>query len=156
MVSSMTPTQWEMFVKAVAAHVDPVLASMLFATEFQEFDQAKKIVRVATLKKFILFQDLFIEQKKIYQEYLDRVFGFQAMLVVEFNKTAALPKMVQQVPLIDRSISQPQVSVKNYTAEKQRSLDVSDIKKWKITHALLEHFGGSVKEIVKDTHEFDA
>ena len=154
-----TLSQWDMFVKTVAAHVDPVLASILFATEFQAFDQAQKIVHVATLKKFILFQDLFIEQKKIYQQYLDRIFGFQTVLVVDFNKIAEVATMAK--PILQKSV-EAQPTVKNYSlisqkkAAKESSVDLSDTKKWKITHALLDHFGGSVKEIVKDTHEFDA
>ena len=52
-VAAAPVSNWEMFVRAVAAHVDPVLASMLFATEFVSFDQTQKIVRVATLKKFV-------------------------------------------------------------------------------------------------------
>lgn len=154
----VTSTQWEMFVKVVAAHVDPVLASMLYATEVLHFDSTQKIVRVATLKKFILFQDLFIEQKKIYQEYLDRIFGFQTVLVVEFINVAEPKKAV--VVQNTKNFEQPEMrkheATKSLNVENQRSLDVSDHQKWKVTHALLEHFGGTVKEIIKDTHEFDA
>ncbi len=152
-------SKWEMFVRAVVAHVDPVLASMLYATEFVEFDQSQKIVRVATLKKFVLFQDLFIEQKKIYQEYLDRIFGFQTMLIVNFINTAQPVKTVvslQSAKNIEQPITSKADVVKNSKIEKRRSFDISDQKKWKVTHALLEHFGGTVKEIIKDTHEFDA
>ena len=39
----------------------------------------------------------------------------------------------------------------------ERTVDVADEKKWKITHMLLDNFGGSVREIIKDTtNEFDA
>jgi 5'(3')-deoxyribonucleotidase len=152
-------SKWEMFVRACAAHVDPVLASMLYATEFVQFDQPQKIVRVATLKKFVLFQDLFIEQKKIYQEYLDRIFGFQTVLVVEFINVAEPKKVVsavQNTKNFEQPVMRKNEAIKSVNVEKQRSLDVSDQQKWKVTHALLEHFGGTVKEIIKDTHEFDA
>ncbi|MBP6892463.1 hypothetical protein KBB68_02670 [Candidatus Babeliales bacterium] len=152
-------SQWEMFVRVVAAHVDPVLASMLYATKFVHFDQIQKIVRVATLKKFVLFQDLFIEQKKVYQEYLDRIFGFQTVLIVDFINIAESKKIVvpeDNVKNVEQPVLRKYETVKHQNVEKQRSLDVSDQQKWKVTHALLEHFGGTVKEIIKDTHEFDA
>ena len=165
--------QWDMFIKVVVAHVDPVLASMLYATKFLQFDAAQKVVRVATLKKFILFQDLFIEQKHLYQEYLDRIFGFQTLLIVDFTNVVE-PKKVELKVLesqrIEHTVSatdlqseyrsqaqgQKQAVVQKYPRSVDRSLDVSDTQKWKVTNALLEHFGGTVREIVKDIHEFDA
>jgi hypothetical protein len=154
-------SQWDMFVKVVAAHVDPVLASMLYATQFVKFDQTQHIVHVATLKKFVLFQDLFIEQKKNYQEYLDRIFGFKTVLVVDFvlvSEKIVVKK--NEVKNFETSSAQNQKKdVQKQVLPKQvlqKTVDVSDQKKWKVTHALLEHFGGTVKEIVKEKHEFDA
>lgn len=161
--------EWSTFVKVVVAHVDPVLASMLYVTEFLSFDEKQKVVRVATLKKFSLFQDLFIEQKKIYQEYLDRIFGFNAMLVVEFINVTE-PKAISSQSVISKSREQVsseifikntdtvyKVHPKNMRVENEHFADVSDSKRWKVTHALLEHFGGTVREVIKDTtHEFDA
>ena len=77
---------FKQFVTMSAAHIDPVLTSMLYATDLIQFDKARQIVEINTLKKFILFQDLFLEQKNIYQKYLDQVFGYQTTLVVQFNK----------------------------------------------------------------------
>lgn len=156
--------QWTMFIKVVAAHIDPVLASILYATEFLQFDVEQKVVRVATLKKFILFQDLFVEQKKIYQEYLDRIFGFQTMLLVEFTNVAEPKKIEFKIIDSDATHKVQQESPKRVLRKESRSLeksvdgllDISDIKKWQVTHALLEHFGGTVREIIKDTDGFDA
>lgn len=170
---------WKQFVQTVSAHIDPVLASMLYATDLVQFDRTRQMVEVVTLKKFVLFQDLFLEQKHVYQEYLNRLFGFQAMLVVQFIKVEA-PIMIQPravqgaidsaAPVLmvprprqmttpapmayfgKRSEQQQPVPV----ALNERAIDVSDTKKWKITHSLLQHFGGTVREIIKDTHEFDA
>lgn len=146
--------QWEMFVKVVVAHIDPVLASMLYVTQFLEFDATKKIVRVATLKKFVLFQDLFIEQKKFYQEYLDRVFGFDTLLVVEFINVD-MPRKIEPKVITEKNIETTVVKKSETSLVKVQSrgneykdLDLSDKTKWKMTHALLEHFGGTVKEIV--------
>lgn len=175
--------QWGMFVKVVLAHVDPVLASVLLATDFVSFDQGQKVVRVATLKKFMLFQDLFIDQKKVYQEYLDRIFGFQVLLIVEFSKVDDGKRYERQRPSPVESVSastmpaptlstQPSLQTLTGTAmpvarekygatnqsiyyKREKSFDVSDVKKWTISNALLECFGGSVKEIIKDTHELD-
>ena len=114
--------QWDMFVKVVCAHVDPVLASMLYATELVQFDGQQKIVRVATLKKFVLFQDLFIEQKKVYQEYLDRIFGFQTMLLVEFSKIteqkALEPKLLEPKDLDSKSGQERSSGLKMSTSKK--------------------------------------
>jgi hypothetical protein len=146
---------WSTFVKMVVAHVDPVLASMLYATEFKSFEAAQKVVRVATLKKFILFQDLFIEQKQHYQEYLDRVFGFGTVLVVEFVNAAVSEKPVlkPRTQVADQSVLAP---AKVQSKASVSSSEFTDTKKWKLTHALLQCFGGNVREIVKDNHEFDA
>ena len=35
---------------------DPVLASILYATEFVQFDKSQKIIRISTLKKFVLLK----------------------------------------------------------------------------------------------------
>lgn len=174
----------------MSAHIDPVLASMLYATDLIQFDRTRQMVEVVTLKKFVLFQDLFLEQKHVYQEYLNRLFGFQAMLVVQFTKVEA-PVVMQHravqvaaestAPVVMAAKPQLPVSaapsaVKRTAAPapmayygkraapqqsapvalNERAIDVSDTKKWKITHTLLQHFGGTVREIIKDTHEFDA
>ncbi|MCX5924160.1 MAG: hypothetical protein NTZ68_01935 [Candidatus Dependentiae bacterium] len=179
--------KWQMFVKAVHAHIDPVLASMLFETDFIKFDQAKKIIHLVTLKKFTMFQDLFIEQRSAYQEYLDRIFGFKSILVVEFIKTTERRRVEEEKrqPVVsgatrpsgsdmgrtvndrtvnnrtvnnrtvnDRTISDRTVSVS--LSKNEKNIDIADETKWKLTHRLLENFGGTVREIVKDSHEFDA
>ena len=132
---------WDMFVKVVVAHVDPVLASMLYATEFKEFDQTQKIVRIATLKKFVLFQDLFIEQKKNYQEYLDRIFGYQAVLVVEFTKSSQpikiVPKMVETKKM---ELGNQVMHSKNAEPKK---IDISDQKKLETYPCLARAFWGN-------------
>lgn len=172
---------WKQFVQTVSAHIDPVLASMLYATELVQFDRARQTIEVVTLKKFVLFQDLFLEQKHVYQEYLNRLFGFQATLIVQFTKVDApmavqprivstvsdniapvvMPPKPKQAPVSSPAPtayygrkSTPQQSAP--VALNERSIDVSDTKKWKITHSLLQQFGGTVREIIKDTHEFDA
>lgn len=175
---------WKTFVTIVGAHIDPILASILHATDLVQFDRSRHIVEISTLKKFILFQDLFVEQKKDYQPYLNQVFGYQITLVVQFNKKeeivqqvvastttksevtshnvvasrtpTAVNKSSMSQPTFGRRTQQryqaPQVYDKN-----ERTVDVTDSKKWKVTHMLLEHFGGTVREIIKDTtDEFNA
>lgn len=185
--------KWQMFIKVVHAHIDPVLASMLFETDFIKFDHAKKIVHLVTLKKFTMFQDLFIEQRTNYQEYLDRIFGFKTVLVVEFVKISEKKKMDEQKKETSGSVVQmhsTQVTSSNAIGSAQsrrqatgqrtydraaassrnvgdrsvsvsvgrneKNIDITDEKKWKLTHKLLEHFGGTVREIIKDSNEFDA
>ena len=162
--------EWCTFVKMVVAHIDPVLASILYATQFQEFDKSQKIVRISTLKKFVLFQDLFFEQKKIYQEYLDRIFGFGATLVVDFSlvdqprkKEAVIVTGEKNDDILEKNkknLSDTAVMIKPKMSEyrpqkniQNVSFDISDKSKWKVTHALLEHFGGTVREIIKDVYE---
>ena len=178
---------FKQFVTMSAAHIDPVLTSMLYATDLIQFDKARQIVEINTLKKFILFQDLFLEQKNIYQKYLDQVFGYQTTLVVQFNKkeeivpeekaTSQEVKKIIQEPVKQPQQKQPSVQAKPKAAmfgqyvprraqsyasleaqnKNERTVDVADEKKWKITHMLLDNFGGSVREIIKDTtNEFDA
>lgn len=153
-------TQWQKFVQLVAAHVDPVLASMLYATELTSFNPVEKIVRVSTLKKFVLFQDLFIEQKQQYQEFLDKIFGFSTMLVVEFVLTEQ--KNVQAAAVSKQNITVKKIEmVKQAVPEKNEAKIVkpaafADTSKWKITNILLDYFGGNVREITKDNHEFNA
>jgi hypothetical protein len=184
--------KWQMFIKVVHAHIDPVLASMLFETDFVKFDQAKKIIHLVTLKKFTMFQDLFIEQRQNYQEYLDRIFGFKTILVVEFIKISEKKKMDEQkkeapgsvaqvhsgqvtspneagstesrrqttgYKPYDRTASSRNVSERSVSvsvSRNEKNIDITDEKKWKLTHKLLEHFGGTVREIIKDSNEFDA
>ncbi len=185
---------FKQFVTMSAAHIDPVLASMLYATDLIQFDKERQIVEINTLKKFILFQDLFVEQKKIYQKYLDQVFGYQATLIVQFTKEEIVVEKVNTLGEGLKPIDQKIVNAAQPTSQKpvarqmvgqdkqkatvsgqfglrkvqryqppevcnknERTVDVADRNKWKITHMLLENFGGSVREIIKDTtDEFNA
>jgi len=174
---------WKQFIQAVSAHIDPVLASMLYATDLISFDKQRQVVEVVTLKKFMLFQDLFLEQKHIYQEYLNKLFGYQVVLVVQFTKVEAVKPMpvpiaatVHDQPVVHREVKRhentpvkkmpfvsqhnmrrgPSQSSSMQLAKNERALDVSDTKKWKITHTLLDHLGGTVREIIKETDEFNA
>lgn len=175
-------SKWKMFVVAAQAHVDPVLASMLFETEIVDFDQLKKIVRVTTLKKFTIFQDLFVDQRKHYQEYLDRIFGFGSTLVVEFikiidRKKVEYPKaqtanaqgvdalmmlqpLAESTSRVNVSSATPKQSHGRLTrmslGKNEKHIDIDDAAKWTLTNELLDHFGGTVREIIKDTHELDA
>lgn len=173
---------WKQFVRTVSAHIDPVLASILYATDLMSFDKQRQVVEVVTLKKFMLFQDLFLEQKHIYQEYLNRLFGYQVVLVVQFTKVEDVKPMpvVKSVTEHDKPAAQTEqkrhenVVVKKPSfmpygnirrtssqsslslAKNERALDVSDVKKWKITNTLLDSFGGTVREIIKEPDEFNA
>lgn len=156
--------QWHSFVSLVVAHIDPVLASMLYATKCTSFDPITRIVEVSTLKKFILFQDLFIEQKSVYQSYLDRIFGFQAILVVHFvnvdvKQITQAEKTLQKDDSYEKVSMQELKTIKNYSdsaKKREKIVDLSDKKNWKFTQTMLDHFGGTVKEVIEDIHEFDA
>lgn len=177
---------WKTFVMVVGAHIDPILASILHATDMVQFDRSRHIVEITTLKKFVLFQDLFVEQKKVYQQYLNQVFGYQVTLVVQFNKKEEIVEPVVTASaspkneIIENKISTVRTTVQPKTSTSQhqngfvrrttqryqapqvhdkneRTVDVTDTSKWKVTHMLLEHFGGTVREIIKDTtDEFNA
>ncbi len=174
---------WQTFVMIVGAHIDPILASILHATEMTQFDKNRHIVEISTLKKFVLFQDLFVEQKKVYQQYLNQVFGYQVTLVVQFNKKEEIVQQVAtssstQSETVTSKVSVPRTTVAAKSSVSQptfvrkthqryqspqvydkneKTVDVADTKKWKVTHMLLEHFGGTVREIIKDTtDEFNA
>ncbi len=171
---------WKQFVTVVTAHIDPVLASILHSTDIVDFNRTKNIVEIITLKKFVLFQDLFITQKSAYQQSLNTIFGYQVTLVVHFTKIeVAQPAPVVSLPASDRVASAPVGVVgtskavstykqpyKNFNrkepthfmpvAKNEKAIDISDSKKWHKTHALLNQFGGTVREIIKDTDEFNA
>lgn len=189
-INSMNDTQdsdqqlWQTFVMIVGAHIDPILASILHATDMIQFDKTRHIVEIATLKKFVLFQDLFVEQKKVYQQYLNQVFGYQVTLVVQFNKKEEIVQQIttssstQSQTMSSSKVSAPRTAVAAKSSVSQptfvrkthqryqspqvydkneKTVDVADTKKWKVTHMLLEHFGGTVREIIKDaTDEFNA
>ncbi|MBI2344941.1 DNA polymerase III subunit gamma/tau [Candidatus Dependentiae bacterium] len=170
---------WKTFVMVVSAHIDPILASILHATDMELFDRQRHIIEIRTLKKFVLFQDLFVEQKKIYQQYLDQVFGYQVTLVVQFNKVEEpiVKNFVSKNEIVENKVSTVKTSSTVKTAndsnyarkitqryqtpqvydKNEVTVDVADVSKWKVTHMLLEHFGGTVREIIKDpTDEFNA
>lgn len=150
---------WATFIQAIEKVVDPVLFSMLFQSELKQFDVEKKVVHVNTLKKFIMFQDLFIEQKNNYQPLLERCFGQGAVLFVHFEQQSVRKAQTQSRPAQQQQ-SEPRQSrlvAQNYIARPQATkLDISDEKKWKLAHTLLKHFGGTLSEIVRKTHESDA
>lgn len=154
---------WQQFVTIVQAHIDPVLSSILLVTELVQFDRIKKIVEVTTLKKFVLFQDLFFEQKYIYQEYLNKIFGYQVTLILHFSKQEVkvykqycLEQEETKQALVNNNTLRHSIQKENQGTKKGKMLDVSDKNKWVITHSLLSHFGGIVQEIIKETDAFDA
>lgn len=170
-ISCPTATLWQQFVQTVYAHVDPVLASILHATDVINFDKQRNILEVETLKKFILFQDLFLEHKHIYQEFLNKVFGYQVVLVVHFTKIEAPKVMTVNTANSVSVVQSPEKKIettyqakspvrKQFTArgftKNEKALDVSDGKKWKITRILLENLGGTVREVIKESDEFNA
>lgn len=144
--------QWITFLESVAKDLDPILYSMLYESDFVLFDSAKNSVHILALKKFSMFQDLFIEHKKMYQPFLERYFGSDAILYVEFGKVAKEKKLVEH----DQPKKVPTAQVTKHVKSVLGKLDISDKKKWEVTHTLLKHFGGTVLEMGKDTHESDA
>lgn len=135
---------WEQFVEVIHKAVDPILYSMLHGAVFESFDKQKNIVRVRILKKFIIFHDLFTEYKSTYQSFLERCFHAKVILVVDFYQEEQKRASLEAIkPIVSEQIKKV-ISGK---------LDISDKKKWELTHTLLKHFGGVVSEMGKDIHE---
>lgn len=145
--------QWVKFLETIAAELDPIVYSMLCESDFIDFDRDKNSVHIKTLKKFIMFQDLFIEHKQSYQPVLDRYFSVSnIVLYVDFGKEAEKKEPVRRDVPVKAPVRQVTQSVRKAIGK----LDISDKKKWELTHTLLKHFGGTVLEMGKDTHESDA
>ncbi|MBM17971.1 MAG: DNA polymerase III, subunit gamma and tau [Epsilonproteobacteria bacterium] len=146
--------QWKTFIQAITKQTDPILYSMFCESDFINFDIEQKTVQIQTLKKFIMFQDLFMEHKKSYQTILERCFGAQVILAIDFGKEMRVKKesVVQQKRTPVSSHRQTTHSVRQVAG----TLDISDKEKWKLTHTLLKLFGGTVSEMGKDKHESDA
>ena len=144
---------WSNFLQAIEKVVDPVLYSILTQSSCKNFDTEKKVVQIITLKKFAIFQDVFLEQKKQYQPFLDRFFGQGAVLFVAFEQTDAghIKQRKKEASVVENIVSKQSQSLQVVS-----HIDISDVEKWKLTHTLLKHFGGTVREVIKDTHESDA
>ncbi len=142
--------KWQQFLDLLGYEVDPIVYAMLCGSTFVGFELQKKLVRISVLKKFMLFQDLFAAHKKSYQPLLERCFGPQVLLYVDFDQQ---PKVAVAVPTQKvAGAGSMQVSKKN-TIEK---LEIADSQKWALTQALLKHFGGTVSDMGKDNHEPNA
>lgn len=139
---------WEQFVQITHKVVDPILYSMLHGSVFDSFDKQKNVVHIRILKKFMIFHDLFAEYKSSYQSLLERCFHARVILFVDFyqEEEQKRPSLETIKPIISEQIKKV-ISGK---------LDISDKEKWELTHALLKHFGGTISEVGKDTHEQDA
>lgn len=121
---------------------------MLHGSIFVKFDEQKNIVHIRILKKFVIFHDLFTEYKSSYQALLDRCFHAKVILLVDFYQEEEQKRSFLEAkkPIISEQ-------VKKIISGK---LDISDKEKWELTHILLKHFGGTISEMGKDTHEQDA
>ena len=108
----------------------------------------KNVVHVKILKKFTIFHDLFAEHKLAYQSLLERCFHAKVILFVDFYHEEEQKKSFVDVvkPIMSEQ-------VKKVISGK---LDISDKEKWELTHTLLKHFGGTISEMGKDTHEPNA
>ena len=142
---------WQQFIQVVNSVVDPILYAMLQGAQFVGFDQSKNMVHIKILKKFMLFQDMFEEQKSRYQPLLERCFHTRVMLFIDFNHA----QEQKQVAGVVVEVAKPAVTglLKKPAAGK---LDISDKEKWELTHTLMKCFGGTVSQVGKDTHEPDA
>lgn len=152
--SSRYMQMWEQFIQVSYKIVDPIVYSMFRESIFVTFDRKNNIVSIKMLKKFAIFHDLFAQHKKDYQPLLDRCFQARVMLVVDFYQEEQRP-----IVRLDKQVISEQnrqvitTKIKKVVSEK---LDISDTKKWELTHTLLKHFGGTISEMGKDTHEQDA
>ncbi len=143
---------WTNFIQASQQVIDPILFSILTQSTYGQFDVEKKIVHIITLKKFNMFQDLFIEHKLQYQPLLERFFGLHAVLFVSFEQES-VPKTIEDQKRVE---SPRPVIEKKEAVYHSAKFDISDVKKWKLAHTLLKHLGGTMREIIKDNHEPDA
>lgn len=140
---------WHQFLQMIRNVVDPLLYTIFHEANFIGFDQEKNIVHIQILKKFMLFQDVFEEKKVQYQSLLERSFHAKVMLFIDFYKVQEQKQVVAEVV---KPITVPGLIKKSVAAK----LDLSDKEKWELTHTLLKHFGGTVTQVGKDTHESDA
>lgn len=140
---------WQQFLQMIRNVVDPLLYTILHEANFVGFNQQKNIVHIQVLKKFMLFQDIFEEKKVQYQLLLERSFHAKVILFIDFYKAQEQKQVVEEVI---KPVTVPGLIKKSVTAK----LDLSDKEKWELTHTLLKHFGGTVTQVGKDTHESDA
>lgn len=145
---------WEQFIQISYKIVDPIVYSMFRESIFVSFDREKNIVSIKILKKFAIFHDLFAQHKKDYQPLLDRCFHAKVVLIVDFYQEEQKP-IVRSDENVGYEKNRQIITTKTKKVISEK-LDISDKKKWELTHTLLKHFGGTISEMGKDTHEQDA
>ncbi|MBI2353358.1 DNA polymerase III subunit gamma/tau [Candidatus Dependentiae bacterium] len=145
--------QWKSFLISVEKKIDPVLYAILVNSWIVSCDVEKKVIYIQVLKKFAFFQDLFFSEKKNYQSDLEFFFGEKISLSVDFCHESERKVVEFKKDEIEKARPVELGMIKKIDVEK---IDISDKKKWQLTHALLKHFGGIVTQEGKDTYESNA
>lgn len=149
---NLAQDRWQKFITQTNAFDDMILATMFQSAQLLTFDEDSGMVSISFLKKFTLFIDLIEKEKVLWSVILQKVFGHQATLQYNFELIAdqAVQKEKQNI------VSQGKV-IPPVTLVQQRStagkVDISDPNTWKLAHALMKHFDGTIIEMSRDTYE---
>lgn len=150
--------QWQVFLKSIQNFDDLVLVTLFTQAKFINFDENSSTVLVSFLKKFIFFQDVLEKEKLRWLQILQNVFGLQATLQFNFELQVADQVINNNIAgqVITKTVHQflPQVSVEEKIIKSSKKMiDISDADAWKLAHALIKCFDGTIIEISGDIYE---
>lgn len=150
--------QWQVFLKNIQNFDDLVLVTLFTQAKFINFDENSSTVLVSFLKKFIFFQDILEKEKFRWLQILQNVFGLQATLQFNFELQVADQIINNNIAgqVITKTVHQslPQVSVEEKIIKSSKKMiDISDADAWKLAHALIKCFDGTIIEISGDIYE---
>lgn len=146
--------RWKNFVQNMQAFDDLILVTLFAQSQFIDFDEKNCVISVSFLKKFMLFQDVLEKEKPRWSLILQNIFGHQIRLQSNFELEKNDNKLLNQVAVapVARTVeplSTQQVAMRVMST----TLDVSDATTWKLAHALMKHFDGTITEISGDVYE---
>ncbi|MDR3646110.1 MAG: DNA polymerase III subunit gamma/tau [Candidatus Babeliales bacterium] len=140
--------EWDKFLQEIKTYNDPILNSIFSQAKYQNYDIENSKVIVTLGQNFTFFKDIINDNIGIWTPILNKVYGKQISLELNFDKSATATQPVQAKQVSENFIEKP--IIKNFDKQQGslgNKIDVSDKSKWQSANMLLDSFPGTIEEI---------
>ena len=153
---SKQDTPWQHCLKEIEKLHDPLLISLFSQGTDEKFDPQSKILEISFPKDLIFFKEWLENTKKLWQPLLDRFYGDETELRVQFNLVSTKDRPVKVASIPPVAPITPPASVHKVSSAVQKPLPagkplVPDAEKWQKAHLLTHLFPGTLTMLEKET-----
>ncbi len=143
--SESTDDRWDLFLQQVEFLDDQLLPSLFKQAKVSSIESEKVTIQLP--ERLVFFEDMLKEHEMVWLALLRKIFGSTATLHWEFIA-------IQEAPVVEGQKEESlQSRSRRFIGEeisRPTNIDVSNKDEWKLTHALLAHFPGTVTEVMEE------